>query len=84
MCSSDLYDLVPRMYAITAANKFLAVYFGALALCKLVVNLAAFLRPVGLLELPPIPLDIFKTCAFIPHSRSFRLVPNAIATAFGE
>ena len=45
----------------------------------------ALSNPVEILGLPkiPIPLDTFNACLMVPHYR-FKLVPNTIATAFGE
>ena len=73
-----------RVYAITFKNKILAVYFGTLALARLAVSLAsAFARPVAFVDLPPIPIDAFNFCPVVPNLQ-FKLVPNAIGTAFGE
>lgn len=60
------------MYTIAFRNKLLAVYFGTLALAKLVLTLASsFLPPFMLLALPspppPIPTDTFNLCPVVKH-----------------
>jgi len=83
----SLNQLIPfhlRVYAISFRNKTLVVYFGTLASARLAVSLAsAFARPVAFVDLPPIPIDALNFCPVVPNLQ-FRLVPNAIGTAFGE
>jgi len=68
---------------MTLKNKILVVYFGTLALARLVMGLASFLHPVTFLDLPPIPIEAFNLCPTVAHPR-FKLVPVSIATVFGE
>ena len=75
-----------RVYALTFRNKFVALYFGSLAATKFATFFISSLsNPVGLFDLPkiPIPLDTFNACLVIPKFR-IKLVPNSLATAFGE
>jgi len=68
---------------MTLGNKLVAVYFGALALARLAVTLASlFLRPVTLMDLPPIPVDAFNLCPVVVDLQ-FKVVPNSLATTFG-
>ena len=73
-----------RVYALTLRNKFVAVYFGTLALTRFAISLASPLaKPVGVFDLPPIPIETFNLCLMIPQFK-FRLVPFTLATVFGE
>ncbi|KAF9646546.1 hypothetical protein BDM02DRAFT_3188752 [Thelephora ganbajun] len=81
--SSDIF-ITLRVYAITFKNKMLVVYFGTLALARLAMSLAsAFTKPPAIIDLPRIPVDAFNLCG-IMVTLQFKLVPNAIGTAFGE
>ena len=60
------------------------VYFGALALARLTVALAAsFIKPPTIVDLPSLPVDSFNLCGIIVHLQ-FKVAPNSIATVFGE
>ena len=73
-----------RIYAISFKNKFVAVYFGTLALLRLILSLAStFLRPMTLFGVPNLPIDTSNLCPTNIHLE-FKLVPYVIATTFGE
>jgi len=69
---------------MTFRNKFIAAYFGTLALLRLILALtSAFLRPMTLLDVPPLPIDTSNLCPLNLHLQ-FGLAPHAIVTMFGE
>ena len=69
---------------MTFKNKILAAYLGTLAFARLVVSLAtSFTKPPTIVNLPPLPVDAFNLCGIVTHLQ-FKIVPNAMATAFGK
>ena len=74
-----------RIHALTSRNKLFTVYFGTLALARLVASLVTWLiNPPVYMDLPQIPVDAFNLCGTTtivnPHLRS---IPNSIGTAYG-
>ena len=60
------------------------MYFGAMAMARLALSLAAcFLRPVELLDLPPIPIDAFNLCPIVARYE-LRYATGVVGTVFGE
>ena len=84
MSSDRLTPYRHRIYAITSGKKIFVIYFGILALARLTVSLAAsFVKAPVIANFPPIPVDATHMCVTVINLQ-FRLVPNSIATAFGE
>ena len=79
-----LIQLRLRMYAVTLRNKFLAVYFGALALTRLSLGLAsAFSNHPTVTSSPDTPvIDAFNLCVTIIELR-FTLALSSVGTTFG-
>lgn len=82
LLSSDIF-ITLRIYAISLGNRMLVAYFGTMALARLTLSLASsFANPIAVVNLPRIPeIDAFNLCGLIIDLR-FKLVPNAIGTAF--
>ena len=76
-------DILPRIYALTFRNKILVVYFGTLAVARLVAAFtASVVRPFTFVDLSQIPADAFNLCGIVVEF-PFMIIPSSIGTAFG-
>ena len=70
---------------MTFRNKLLAVYFGVLALARLVGTLVTWLiKPPVYIDFPKIPVDAFNLCGTSTIAdRHLKAILNSIGTAYG-